>query len=472
MLTAVGAISCPGNAQAQQPLPARASAEVEATGASDERQFRLNYLPTSWERVLHDLADKTGSTLVLHDVPRGRYQRTDRRKYNRDEAVRILNQELEALGFRILAKDEFLTVIEIDRRNEAYPRRVYQETPRGDVPRNTGGRSESGGETRRSRQTTERAEHRIRTDTRSGRRRDSLLRPVAFEESEPIDSSRHDSATSEPSTVTLDTQQPAAAVARKIYSAFESRTEYVEAGPLGLPAFHVYRSEVSEADAREPTGNRAIWFTVELDQPQDQVHLHGAASVTDSLVKLVRLLDVAPAAGGTTARIIPDAGDATQIAQQLKPELAQLQDARAEVEQGDRRFPGSDEEAAAPDVLEESGPGDLSRMREMSLPELIGNLRGDVTVESLPDLDLLILTGNEKDVEAVMNVIRLIEELAVGSAPEIHLLNLRYVDSESLAALLNDAVGAGPRGKTLPAGHTRQRGRGVPAQECGLLAGR
>ena len=227
-------------------------------------------------------------------------------------------------------------------------------------------------------------------------------------------------------------------MARKIYSAFESRTEYVEAGPLGLPAFHVYRSEVSEADAREPTGNRAIWFTVELDQPQDQVHLHGAASVTDSLVKLVRLLDVAPAAGGTTARIIPDAGDATQIAQQLKPELAQLQDARAEVEQGDRRFPGSDEEAAAPDVLEESGPGDLSRMREMSLPELIGNLRGDVTVESLPDLDLLILTGNEKDVEAVMNVIRLIEELAVGSAPEIHLLNLRYVDSESLAALLND----------------------------------
>ena len=194
MLTAVGAISCPGNAQAQQPLPARASAEVEATGASDERQFRLNYLPTSWERVLHDLADKTGSTLVLHDVPRGRYQRTDRRKYNRDEAVRILNQELEALGFRILAKDEFLTVIEIDRRNEAYPRRVYQETPRGDVPRNTGGRSESGGETRRSRQTTERAEHRIGTPPRAGSGRDAARRPPARHGGDRADAARPGSA--------------------------------------------------------------------------------------------------------------------------------------------------------------------------------------------------------------------------------------------------------------------------------------
>ncbi|MFO1096244.1 MAG: secretin N-terminal domain-containing protein [Planctomycetaceae bacterium] len=68
----------------------------------------------------------------------------------------------------------------------------------------------------------------------------------------------------------------------------------------------------------------------------------------------------------------------------------------------------------------------------------LGNLRGDVSVDALSDLDLLILRGNEADVAAVMQVIEKIEQMAIGASPGIDILFLQNVDSEALAALLND----------------------------------
>ena len=429
---AVFLLAQPHSLSAQQPRYAAGKAEITATDAADEPLLRLNYLPTSWERVLHDLADKTGSTLVLHDVPRGRFQRTDRRKYNRSEAIRILNQELEPLGFRILAKDQFLTVIEIDRRNEEYPRRVYQPTPQEPIPRAYEPATASAD---RRPPATQPSDNRRPSQRRSDRIVDSSVRPAAYEEAQHQETVEARSETAERSTVTLDTDQPAADVARKIYGAFGKRTEFVEAGPQGLPAFHVYRGSSDPGEAESATQTKDVWFTVELDQSRNQLHLHGADSVTDSLVKLVHLLDVAPAPGAATTRVIPDAGNAGKIARQLEPQLAQLQDARKEAAQNE---PAAPDDETAPDAPAQSDPLDPSQLGDMPLPQLIGNLRGDVTVEALQDLDLLILRGNEADVEAVMEVIRAIEELAIGSTPEIHLLNLRYVDSESLAALLND----------------------------------
>ena len=75
---------------------------------------------------------------------------------------------------------------------------------------------------------------------------------------------------------------------------------------------------------------------------------------------------------------------------------------------------------------------------EPRAPEVLGNLRGDVSVDALADLDLLILRGNERDIEAVMAVIDKIEEMAIGATPGIALHFLNNVDSEALAALLND----------------------------------
>ena len=91
-------------------------------------------------------------------------------------------------------------------------------------------------------------------------------------------------------------------------------------------------------------------------------------------------------------------------------------------------------EGPQPGAMSEEGPGNQSPQDQ--LPALLDTLKGDVSLESMPDLDLLILRGNEKDVEAVMRVIRTIEQMAEGSTPEIHLRRLEHVDSQSLSTLL------------------------------------
>jgi type II secretion system protein D len=74
------------------------------------------------------------------------------------------------------------------------------------------------------------------------------------------------------------------------------------------------------------------------------------------------------------------------------------------------------------------GPGDV--------PALIANLRGEVSVESVPDLGVLILRGNDQDVQAVMDVIRTLENLSAGQQPVVELLRLEHVDSAALSTLL------------------------------------
>src|SRR5690606_16288349 len=61
------------------------------TQRPDQRTVRLNHFSSPWESVLTELAESTGSTLVMEKAPQGRYSRRDRGHYTRAEAVRILN---------------------------------------------------------------------------------------------------------------------------------------------------------------------------------------------------------------------------------------------------------------------------------------------------------------------------------------------------------------------------------------------
>ena len=110
--------------------------EGEEEASEEEKVVRLNYVAASWEKVLTDLAEATDSELVIHSLPGNRYNRRDFKKHSRSEAVNILNRELETLGFRILVKDQFLTVISMRAARTEYRRPVYpSETTK--TPQNT-----------------------------------------------------------------------------------------------------------------------------------------------------------------------------------------------------------------------------------------------------------------------------------------------------------------------------------------------
>src|SRR5690606_3725472 len=75
---------------------------------------------------------------------------------------------------------------------------------------------------------------------------------------------------------------------------------------------------------------------------------------------------------------------------------------------------------------------------QQQMPSALSGLRGEVTLEAIEDLNLLILRGNEEDLRQVQEVIDTIEQLAQGTRPEIHILFLQNVNSEALAELLSD----------------------------------
>src|SRR6056297_2627998 len=65
-----------------------------------------------------------------------------------------------------------------------------------------------------------------------------------------------------------------------------------------------------------------------------------------------------------------------------------------------------------------------------------GGLIGDVQIQFVPELGVLIVRGAKKDVQRVMDVIKQIEDAAVETQPLVEIVQLQHVDSEAMATLV------------------------------------
>ena len=85
-------------------------------------------------------------------------------------------------------------------------------------------------------------------------------------------------------------------------------------------------------------------------------------------------------------------------------------------------------EGGQPDVTVEQGSGDVA--------DAIGRI-GNVQIEFVPGLDILIIRGDKRDVELVRRIIQQIEELSLQTQPEVEIYYLQHVDGEQMATLVN-----------------------------------
>ena len=63
-----------------------------------------------------------------------------------------------------------------------------------------------------------------------------------------------------------------------------------------------------------------------------------------------------------------------------------------------------------------------------------------VEVESLPDLDVIILRGTDQDLEQLADVIRQLERISQEAQPEIRVFQLQHAQSQAIAELLDQIV--------------------------------
>jgi len=412
------AIPGPFTALGAEPTLRRGKAAPSTTTPSKaEARCKLNFFRKSWDEVLQQVADETGSTLVMPETPPGQFSRTDFEKHTREDAVRILNRDLEKLGFRLVAKESVLELISTKKDQPEYRRHAVQPDRSGQpaLPLNAVTAAPDKTPVIPPQQTVMPASH----ETPAG----NEITPATKAAPPKVVSS----------TIRPE-HRPALDLAKQLHATFKQRSKLENAGPTGLPAFVVEHFDPVMIEARQPL------FILEIDTTGNQLIVTAPETVQSGIQQLIKRLDTNPLGAEEMPRLVAGSGRTAELGEKLSAPLSLI--AQAREKEGTAPPPEDGEKPTdLPPSPPASGlPGAPSGVpgTAVPLPALLGNLKGDVSIEALNDLDLLILRGNEKDVEAVMQVIRAIEQMAVGSLPEIHLLRLQFVDSQSLSQLLND----------------------------------
>ncbi len=418
--------------QAAEPVSKRARSVAPAAPSSSltkaEARCRLNFLRKTWEEVLEQVASETGSTLVMPEVPQGKFTRTDFERHSREDAIRILNRDLEKLGYRLVGNGPTLEVITIKKKQPEYTRHTVQQDRSGQPPLPLNAVTAS-------------PDYTSPLPSQASAMQPSAGKVVPVSHEVPEATGK----TAEPakpvpapiSSLTIRPEhRPALDLAKQLHQTFKQRSKLENTGPHGLPAFVVGHFDSDLADANQPL------FVLEIDTANNQLIVTATEVVQTGLKQLVGKLDANPLTAPSMPVLVAGSGHTAEAGQKLSQPLSLIAQARArqtDAPPADGTRP-TDSSPMVPPLPPGAPPTEVPGASGATtpLPALLGNLKGDVSIEALNDLDLLILRGNEKDVEAVMQVIRAVEQMAVGSMPEIHLLKLQFVDSQSLSQLLND----------------------------------
>ncbi len=435
--------AAPPRFQSKDANPKPTQEDKEA--AVERPTLKLKYFNASWETVLNDIAEKTGSTLVADRVPKGTYSRSDRNDYSREEALRIINKEIEKLGFRVLEKGDYLVVLDLPAQRPRYERPT--------VPRAGTSRVEPVTETAAAPQ---RQFGPVQPATGQAPAKSSRPNPAtkggiqqaSFETEEPdpsrssaeellLDEAAEDSQGTTLSAVAYRTRnQKAGSIAKHLFRTFRERSELLKVSRNGLPGFRV-RSSTAVA------GDDSIQFTFAIDEAKNELLVEGRTSEVDAMLKLMGMLD-RPGLEREPIQLVSTTKTACELALQFDEQSSRIQRARAEIPaEPPDPFANVDQLAQADgappaEAPAAETPGDTKPEEPLpgQLGDVIGNLKGEVNIESVPDLGVLILKGNQADVDQVMQVIRELEKLSEQTAPQLELLFLQNVNSEALAELL------------------------------------
>ncbi|MGE5195002.1 MAG: secretin N-terminal domain-containing protein, partial [Deltaproteobacteria bacterium] len=464
--SAAGAKAPPHTVNAAEPTVAMSETE-ETTDAKEIRtrkNIKLNYVSASWVKILRDFAEATQTELVADRVPGRKYSRWDMKSYTRDEALAILNEELQAMNFRLQFKGHYLVLTELHEMRHEYSPAVLRGNRQEPAAS-----PDTGVQTAAAQIEEEPAHHKVRVAPRESGRPRPIARPTQSPRGRKIQqvSGEVDSRSEAELDAAPEPQPPvvtmvrlkardAVAVSKIIYKAFKPQAELTDDGPRGLQGFLVRRETAAEAGrkgTRGQAGDPPVRFSIGIDEKKNQLAIENAPEETKAIIRLVKALDVEPPAPQMTVRAVAVTKDAGKLAAALQPELDRLssatrklarQTAQRNDDEGERdsdEVPPRTEERS---VLERPG---MRRAESRSQPETRGqtpnvpealsrSIKGDVKVESIPELGVLVITGNDQDVQSVMAVIQEIERLSAGTAPEVRVAFLRHVSSEALAALL------------------------------------
>ncbi len=193
-----------------------------------------------------------------------------------------------------------------------------------------------------------------------------------------------------------------------------------------------------------------------IDSRRNQLIVYGPESATAQLVQLVRALDSREETKGHRVRILAlRRSNSDKVEEAMKAYRGELRKVPtrkskqnktenhgshlihdSQIRQANFAFQEAGSDPGS-DANDSQGPpeADLEGQRER-----LRELGTDVEVETLPDLDVIILRGRDRDVEEMTRIINEIERLSGEAEPEIDIVYLKHVDSQQLAILITGVM--------------------------------
>jgi len=93
--------------------------------------------------------------------------------------------------------------------------------------------------------------------------------------------------------------------------------------------------------------------------------------------------------------------------------------------------------AAQPGATQVMPAPERTALDAATLAQAAGELLGPVDIQYVEGLDVIVIRGNERDVERVVQIINQIEQLSAVTVPTIEIYPLRYVESRAMGALMS-----------------------------------
>jgi type II secretion system protein D len=354
--------------------------------------------------VLNDAAKSLQLSLVMPEIPAGTFSRVDWRSHSPENAVRILNRQLETGGYRLLLKPPYLIVLDASSERPEYTRPVVPnpEDPQAKMARLPKVIAEPN--------------------------QPSLVRPVSYASGVTPEQ--------EPTTFRVPIGEHAAAeVAARLFEACEGtaptlrRTGHAASFRVNLVAKGESRSQAPIGGA---TPHSPIQFDVTVDAPRNELIVRAPHELVDPVAQLVRSFATKGHRPTDTEKLVSSRNGVSGIARNIQQPLESLRAARRQTTLPRAAVLAQRQTNANPSRPLQDVTADRQRIEDV-----IEELRGNVSVHAIEDLGVLIIRGEQNDVDAVARLVQEIEQLGVGAPPQIHLLILSHVGSVGLAELLD-----------------------------------
>jgi general secretion pathway protein D len=237
--------------------------------------------------------------------------------------------------------------------------------------------------------------------------------------------------------------------------------------PLGAPEGEPRIYRLVDASGRR--------VDLAFDRSRSGVRITGAAALTGQFVRLIRELDGGSQTEGRIVEVVPvHNADPTKVQQAVeayrtgagqsspRPLIPSGSDGRAShagIEltsyllqapapaagaAPSAAFPpaGAAASAAMPGAAVPKGPEQPTPAQpgDQERRERLRQLAPDVEIETLPDLDVMILRGRDRDVKELKRLIEEIERLSAETQPVIEIYPLKYVEGEELTRIANQVL--------------------------------